>query len=277
MYAGIVLYNSEIEIVKRNIKSIQDTGLVDKIILVDNGSGNINEIKQLYCEEKFVILIENPENKGIATALNQMCEVAFQNSQNRLITLDDDSIIPIELIKAYKEIPISPNTGIITCRIEDRNYGRMHTKSSEGIDDIKFCISSGSLLNIDAWKVIGGFCERLFIDGVDFDICIRLRKAGYKIKRLNYVCLNHEIGHGRKVHILGHDAFVLNHSRLRLYYITRNYLYLGIKHHQLKYWGGEVCKRFLLVALYEKDKLGKLAYMIKGLFHGLTNSLGKYH
>ncbi len=277
MYAGIVLYNSNIEIVKNNIKSIQSTGLIDKIILVDNGSCNINEVKQLYCEEKFVILIENTENQGIATALNQMCEVAFKDSQSKLITLDDDSIIPSELIKAYKEYPICSDTGIITCRIEDRNYGRMHTQKSEGIEEIDFCISSGSLLNLNAWKAIGGFCESLFIDGVDFDICIRLRKAGYTIKRLNYVCLNHEIGHGKKVRILGHDAFVLNHSKIRLYYITRNYLYLGIKHHQFIHWGGEVCKRFLLVALYEKDRLCKLTYMIKGIYHGLTNNLGKYH
>ena len=277
MYAGIVLYNPNIKIVRDNIKSGKETELIDKIILVDNGSNNIKEIRELCYNDDFIILIENSKNLGIAAALNQICETALNNLQDKVLTLDDDSIIQKELIEAYDKFPMSSDIGIISCRIEDRNYGRMHTNTTMGVDDIEFCITSGALLNLAAWKSIGGFCESLFIDGVDFDICIRLRRSGYKIKRLNYVYLNHKIGEGRKVKIFGHNALVLNHSKLRLYYITRNYLYLGIKHHQIKYWTVEVCKRFLLVALYEKGKFQKLAYMLKGVFHGVTRSLGCYH
>jgi rhamnosyltransferase len=153
----------------------------------------------------------------------------------------------------------------------------MRTNKRSGIDDIDFCITSGSLLNLKIWNLIGGFDEKMFIDGVDFDYCIRIKKNGFTIKRLNYVKLDHEIGHGKKVRLFRRNALVLNHSKLRLYYISRNYLYLGFKHRQHLKWFIEVAKRILLVLLYEKQKFAKLHYMFKGIAHCLLGNFGKYN
>ena len=43
MYVGIVLYNPIIEIVRNNINKITKSNVIDKIILIDNHSKNINE------------------------------------------------------------------------------------------------------------------------------------------------------------------------------------------------------------------------------------------
>lgn len=56
-------------------------------------------------------------------------------------------------------------------------------------------ITSGSLTNLDAWKAIGGFDEKLFIDLVDTEYDIRALMKGYCSYRINTVVLTHEIGH----------------------------------------------------------------------------------
>lgn len=275
--AGIVLYNPDLGRLRMNIEAIERNGYVNQIVVVDNHSNNLDEAEQLLATHTTTHLIRNTKNVGIARALNQIAQYATEKGAAWVLTLDQDSVIPDGLIGEYLNYTNLPNVGIIACRIVDMNYGQMHTSRTEGWEYIEQCITSGSLLNLTAWKQVGGFCEKLFIDGVDFDFCIRLRQKGYKILRTNNTYLTHEIGHGRSVKIAGRKALVLNHSALRLYYIARNYLYIGITHNEKAKWIKEVMKRMLLVALYEKDKLNKLRHMARGIRHALKGELGEIH
>ena len=98
--AGIVLYNPDIERLSENIDSI--ISQVDKVILVDNGSSNINEVKQNFCSDK-ISFIFNEKNKGIATALNQLAIEAGNSGYTWILTLDQDSVCQSGLIEKYKK------------------------------------------------------------------------------------------------------------------------------------------------------------------------------
>ena len=64
IYAGIVTFNPEIIRLKQNIDAISPQ--LKEVVLFDNGSKNIKQIKKLIEEYNNVFLIEGRTNKGIA-------------------------------------------------------------------------------------------------------------------------------------------------------------------------------------------------------------------
>ena len=69
----------------------------------------------------------------------------------------------------------------------------------------------------------------MFIDGVDFEFCYRMKKSGMNILRVNDVVLSHEIGNITVRHFLGFRVIVKNHSPFRKYYIAKNIIYMARK------------------------------------------------
>lgn len=268
--AGIVLFNPEINRLKENIFSIIKQ--VPMLILIDNKSDNINEVKELIKDINKIILIENCENKGIANALNVILEVSSKHNFDWVLTLDQDSVADGQLIEKYIEF-ISKHTdganiACLTCDIIDRNFS-LNTiyKDYEYVD---YCITSGSLMNINYTMAVGGFDELMFIDKVDTDICINLISNGYKIVKLDYPGLLHEIGHATQINLIFRTWEIYNHASFRRYYMCRNASYL-LK----KYGNKKTFKIFLkeifqciLVFIYENDKKIKLKKSINGFNDG---------
>lgn len=88
--AGIVLFNPDVDRLKENVNAIIQQ--VDDLILIDNGSGNINEVKAIHFHDKKYTIIENGNNLGIATALGQIMEYGIQYGYDWVLTLDQDSV-----------------------------------------------------------------------------------------------------------------------------------------------------------------------------------------
>ncbi|HFI0014721.1 TPA: glycosyltransferase family 2 protein [Streptococcus suis] len=268
--AGIVLFNPDIKRLKENIDAviIQCTHLY----LVDNGSGNVDEVKGLlnqYNQSKISILW-NRENQGIAKALNQLTSAAQKEGFDWILTLDQDSVVPSNIVGEFEKYINNSSVGILCPIICDRNKDE-EIKINEDCTEIDECITSGSLLNIKAWSEIGGFDERMFIDGVDFDICYRLRQRGYKIYCIHSVVLLHELGHIEYHRFLFWKVLVKNHSAFRKYYIARNIIYVAKKRKSvllaIKGILQEV-KLLGIVLLYETDKKSKSISIIKGIRDG---------
>lgn len=268
--AGIVLFNPDIKRLKENIDAVivQCT----RLYLVDNGSGNIDEVKGLlnqYNQSKISILW-NRENQGIAKALNQLTSAAQKEGFDWILTLDQDSVVPSNIVGEFEKYINNSSVGILCPIICDRNKDE-EIKINEDCTEIDECITSGSLLNIKAWSEIGGFDERMFIDGVDFDICYRLRQRGYKIYCIHSVVLLHELGHIEYHRFLFWKVLVKNHSVFRKYYIARNIIYVAKKRKSvllaIKGILQEV-KLLGIVLLYETDKKSKSISIIKGIRDG---------
>lgn len=269
---GIVTFNPERARLAQNLAAIASCRGIAHVLVVDNASRNVEEIAD--CLGAEATLIRNTRNEGIAHALNQLCQAAAEMGADWILTLDQDSLISPNAIEVYERHEVHGKPlGIMCCRVFSEHFGNMYTKAETGTDEIRSCITSGSLVNLDAWRAVGGFFEPLFIDGVDFDFCIRVRKAGFRILRCNDVVLQQRIGQSREVYVLGHRAMVLNHAPSRYYYIARNYLYIGIHHGRLLHWVWEILKRMLLVACHEQGRRRKLAFMLRGISHALNGKL----
>ena len=266
--AGIVLFNPDINRLKENISAV----IVQcaHVYLVDNGSNNIDEVKKLlnqYNHSKVSVLC-NMENQGISKALNQLASEAQKGGFDWILTLDQDSVAPSNIIEEFEKYTNNLNTGMLCPVICDRNKGVV-VEVKDNYKEIDECITSGSLLNIKAWRKIGGFDESMFIDGVDFDICYRLRKNGYKILCIQSVVLLHELGRIVYHRFIFWKVLVKNHSAFRKFYIARNTVYLARKEHTniIKAILQNV-KLFLIVVCYEDDKWKKSKKILQGTIDG---------
>lgn len=273
---GIVLYNPEINRLKENIDAV--VRQAQQLVFINNGSKNINEILPII--PKDAVLINNEKNVGIATALNQILQYALDHDFEWAITLDQDSVVSDKLVATYQEKIKDSRLGMVCCEIKDRNAVLQREKDAKKEDCyVKVCITSASMLNVEAWRRIGGFDDSMFIDSVDFDICISLRKHGWKILKTYDTYILHEVGHSKVIKIFGKDYLSLNHSPFRYYYIVRNQIYLGRKYHFLSRNLLVTARTFWTVLRYEEQKKKKLARMVNGLIDGLicpiTNPIAK--
>lgn len=267
--AGIVLYNPEWGRLKENINSVFPQ--VDMLVLVDNGSDNICEVES-YCTKypEQIVLIKNNKNEGIAKALNQIIEFCSKKGAEWVLTLDQDSVCSDNFIKQMLPYTRRDNIGIICPAVCDRNdkYGK---KYNSEIDYVPLCITSGSLINTEIWERIGGYDEKMFIDMVDFEYCMRLKKEGFVIVRVNSACLLHECGRLKVVKIGGRFIQVYNHSPLRCFYYARNIVYCHRKLPDVfsaMQMRKMLFEKFVKVIVFEENKKDKVSNIISGIQAG---------
>ena len=264
--AGITLFNPSLEGILRNIGAIIKQ--VDRVICIDNGTKDIEEIERgIKLNYPDVIIIKNKENLGIAKALNQMFKYAKEEGYEWVLTLDQDSVCPCNIISEYKKFMNLKNLGSLCPVLDDRNYENTDLIEGE-VTYLDKCITSASLTSVEVWETVEGFFEELFIDFVDHDFSAKLIEHNYIIVRVNAVHLEHEIGHGKTVNFFGKRITVLNHSSFRKYYMTRNWIYYMKAHRDIINYSEERIKFiffFLKTFLYEENKMEKMTEMFRGL------------
>ncbi len=274
--AGIVLYNPDITRLKENLDAISPQ--TDEIICIDNASLNIEDIDGLLSYYPKVRIIKNDINQGIAAALNQIINYADKNAYKWVITLDQDSIVDYKLIDTYRLYLNKESMAMLTCLIQERTIDDRQAIERQDMTEVDKCITSGCLTNVKACIEVGGFNEALFIDYVDFDMCIRLIQRGWKIYCVNYIGLLHQTGQAQRVTVFGHKLYLQGHpievyheSPLRTYYFFRNVVYFCRK------YGSEgksytslahILWRALLIICYEHPKRIKMIQIFKGIKDG---------
>ena len=273
--AGIVLFNPDNERIHRSIDAISTQ--VDLLILVDNGSDNSEFVRGLAKNGK-IVLIENDKNYGIAKALNQMCARALYLGYSWILTLDQDSVCPPNLLNEFSKYIENQQLGIICPRFEiDVASIKVINKADTPNKFVDFCITSASLTNLFVWQKVGGFNEWLFIDCVDYDYCMKVRIAGYKIFMVNNLIINHCVG-TPTIHKLpfGRKIVLYNHSNFRNYYIVRNNIYFARKYRKeinFSLWIMKFTYFELIKIIFEKDRKGTLISAKKGFMDGVHADL----
>ncbi len=285
IFAGIITYNPDMDKLMDNIKVVLPQ--VDGLLIVDNGSENTTDINKLIQRVNVehnpnftdILFRANEKNKGVAYALNQIMNKAESLGANWVLTLDDDTEIYPDLLSKYRKFIESEEVeglASISCLRKDRQYKEKNravtvtevvNSSCQEYDIVKTCITSGNLVLVDAWRQVKGFNNRLFIDMVDDDFCLKLGEKGYKIARLNTHGFLHEMGENiQHVSFMGKDKVVFGYSPIRKYYTARNIRYIvnryhmGLNNEYTRY----LIKRIVGTLFYEKNKLKGLTAYIKG-------------
>lgn len=260
--AGIVLFNPDIQRIYKSLDSLSKQ--INIVILYNNGADIKKLLLNKFNDKLKIIIIGNGSNVGIATALNEIMNVATQEHIHWVLTLDQDSIIPDNLFKEFNKHIFDEKLAIICPQTIDFRRKYMTIISTPNSEYIDMCITSGSYTNVNIWNKLNGFDDYLFIDLVDNDYCKRVRLSGYKILKLNKVILDHQYGSLQERHPLiqkislwmGKTLHNTNISKLsfkrkvnpiRVYYENRNIIYLNKKY---KAYGGigyknHHCKTYL--------------------------------
>ena len=164
-----------------------DSGLPDRLsqvlrhahqmVIVDNGSGSeFTAILESAQRAGAAKLISNPENRGVAAALNQGIELALKHGCTWAMLFDQDSTALPELLhaaqRAYEGFPIPSRVAVIGADHDHPFHfkKRLCFPRESAYREMRTVITSGSLIDLSICKNIGGFREDLFIDSVDDEV-----------------------------------------------------------------------------------------------------------
>lgn len=275
--AGVVVWYNPSNDDINNIKSYINE--IDKLYIIDNTEGKKSNSKLI--NNKKIEYIYNNENIGIASALNLAAQKAIKEKYKYLLTMDQDSKFKnndLKILVDTVEKTDMKKIGIVSpwhktkLKIE---------KPKEEIDYPLDVMTSGNILNLEIYKKIDGFKDFLFIDGVDIEYCLNLKKHGYRIMRVNSVELEHDLGDIFYKKFFKKEFMCDNHNYIRIYYMARNYRYIRDNYKDV---APEFCNILVKIKglifkiiFYEDDKYKKLKSIYIGIRDYKKKKYGKYY
>jgi rhamnosyltransferase len=275
LLAIVILYYPD-EKVRTNIESYIQ--YVDKLIVWDNTPGGNSTMR--LPESRKISLEGTGKNMGIGKPLNVAVDYALKNHYSHLLTMDQDSSFATDKFLEYIEI-IKANTESDICLFSPGGQSAKG-KLAHSIVDINATITSGSVYRTELFDEVGLFREDFFIDAIDTEFCLRIKRHHYRIVWVMDVLMQHTLGYKLKKDFLGGRFSIgsLNYSPMRTYYIVRNHLavrFMYPEYKNIRYIVKLfVVKRFFAIIFIEQDKLPKLKAMFRGLFAALTKKMNPY-
>ncbi len=210
------------------------------VVVVDNGSAaDRREKLQEACARLGAELVELPENRGIAAAQN----VGIRRAQGAdyVLLMDQDSLPAPDMVarlvagargavaagRAVGAVgPVSADTRSSTEQMVyvSRTWGPRRATAQE-LDaerlETAFLLASGCLVPTPVLATVGLMNEAWFIDHVDLEWGLRVRRAGYTLFAVPDAHLAHSLG-DRLTKLPGRAQEVHVHSPVRTYYLARN-------------------------------------------------------
>ncbi|MEM3434009.1 MAG: hypothetical protein QXP27_07530 [Candidatus Methanomethyliaceae archaeon] len=174
----------------------------------------------------------------MATALNQGVERALRLGFKWVAMFDQDSVPAPSFLESlgriYASFPEKHRVGIIGANYIHVSSGlpalECTTKGGSEFLEVESVITSGSLLNLEAFLDVDKFRDDFFIDQVDEEYCLRLRSHGWKVLMSCQPLLTCTIGSPVLRRFLWKRVYCSNHPPIRRYYITRNRIVLWRKY-----------------------------------------------
>jgi rhamnosyltransferase len=284
--AAIVTYNPDEDFPRRVARIAHQ---VHRVLIIDNCSdAPAMTVIQATCSRQSAYLIRNTQNLGLGAALNQAARWARDHGYSWVLTLDQDSIVAEDLAQTLARIGAGFDSKDRVAIIGSTYVGFTNPMPEASMTDSsrppcreeKTVITSGSLLSLLAFETIGPFREDFFIDLVDLEYCLRARSKRFKVVLSLTPTMRHALGAVSTHRILGIQKGTSNHSPERRYYMMRNHVVL-IREYFLREPEFVLSslysrvKSIVLLSLFEKQRLRKLAYTALGVWDGLTLRLGK--
>lgn len=226
----VVTYEPDLDRLAACLMSLQ--GQVERIVIVDNGSGPDNDPAAVAGGAELVRL---GANLGIGAALNTGVARLLDKTPpaDWILTLDQDSVLQDgavgKVLDAYDQLPPSwrERCALLAMRHRPLEPPRGLWRRAERRLDLgtvgafrvrRLAITSGNLVRTDAARVVG-YDEDLFVDQVDFAYCAALGRRGYAVAELPAVLFEHRIGRATATPDGSHRSY---EPGQRIYYVARN-------------------------------------------------------
>ncbi len=277
--AVVILYHPPENVID-NIKSYYN--YVERIYVFNNTETasyyNLSSLSKVH-------YFHDSQNCGIANRLNTACELSLKDGYEWILTMDQDTKFSEEAISNYfnclQQYKEKNMVAAFGANFKKESTANPSNCQSEKVDRL---ITSGMLLNLSAYKKIGGFDESLFIDLVDDEYCIAATKAGYSIVQFPNIYTFHNLG--KQVYRASIKSLYLIkkkkqiHSPLRCYYMYRNMLYIKEKYKDsniklVKEENKIVTSYIKVCILYGRKTWSVIKYLIAARRDFKNNKMGK--
>jgi GT2 family glycosyltransferase len=209
-------------------------------IVVDNGStdDSVARIRATYPD---VTLIETGANLGYAGGNNVGIRYALEMHPDYVLILNNDTEVKSDFLsRLLEEAESDPSIGVVGPKmyffdppdmvfaagslviwgdgtLNQRGIWQRENEAeplyADGPEDVDFIIGCGVLFRREVLERIGLFDERYYLNFEDVDICIRARRAGYRVRYTPNAILYHKV-----------SASLGQGSPKNTYYMTRNAL-----------------------------------------------------
>ena len=262
---------------------------IDKLIVVDDGSPHSSVLDELNDANFEVIRLT--ENSGIAKALNVGMQAALDQGADYILNLDQDSVLDSDymgrVLETFRGAARATKLGVVLTDSVNHQPSIPPKYSPEGFGLLEEGIQSGLVVSAACLRGAGMLDERLFIDCVDIEFCLRVRDHGWNIAVAPGANITHSLGEQEPYRPFGRQRFADGkvvtfqyHKPFRQYYITRNNIDLCLRNLRRRpRWVVSVGRRELVPTV--KTLIGSsqrrkqwLAVTV-GTWHGLIRRRGK--
>lgn len=242
----------------------------DKQALDDYTSKRLRQIEGL-------TILQTQQNSGVGSALNALVVQARCDQMTAILLLDQDSDLPVglpyNLLEGMKRLrsldhrvaAIGPRPVAATGSGTKAPHYRIRSGSEGSLRTVDFVITSGALIDLDAYRAVGRFRSSFKMDMIDVEWCFRAWSKGYSVWFDETEALPHRVGSGtvhlgpinfhrqsleRMVSYFEARTFALRlrHMPLRWKVFTTLYIPIQIAAYVLHQGGGAYCLRKLMAA-----------------------------
>jgi GT2 family glycosyltransferase len=292
-----VAYNGA-DVLMRQLDALRrQTRKLDEVIVVNNASTD-DTVNLLVTEHPEVTVLNLPENGGVGGGYAAGLAYAALTKKYDWVWLFDQDSVPANdglerLLQGLEHLgsnadstailaPVCVHPGTkLPCPGFSWRGGRMIPVSGDSNQPttlVDMVISSGSLVRRRAIEEVGLPRADFFMDFVDYEHCLRLRRHGFKIVVVRDSHLNHVLGDPSQFKLLGRTTYWTNHAPWRIYYRVRNEIFIVWQYYPNWTNKGLALYRLARFAiaslLFGKQKLACLGMMHRGLLDGRAGRLG---
>lgn len=251
-----------------------DAGLIDAVasvqtqvagvVVVDDGSGADATETLEVLRSRGVLVEVRGANQGIAVALNSGIAQAMDAGARRVVTFDQDSFVADGFVASLcAAADLAAASGARVGAVVPEYFAQVRQARGPGqaeYSDASEVIQSGMLIPAEVIRAVGALREDFFIDLVDTEYEMRLRRAGYRVIAARGVRLEHALGaryrrelFGRPVHVPGVPPALTLSTPFRYFYRVRNRCVLAREYFRSA--PGAVLRAVLLDVIHFADVL----------------------
>jgi rhamnosyltransferase len=274
--AVLVTYNSDLSRLKESLSVLV---LQCRVVVVDNS--NINKFQDIIEKLSFqagAVYLSLGDNFGIAHAQNVGIAWARKNRATDILLIDDDTIPDCNFVMNLLNARNSLNLqyAVISSRTINNNGQDISNRLLKGSTDFTPCselTSSGTLISMVIFDLVGIFDEKLFIDCVDFEWGWRASALGVPLLLCNNICIRHRLGEGERLGIK-------IASPIRHYYQYRNVLRMIFYSKAPLLWRlSQLIKlpiKLFFIAFFTNQRYVRLRYAFWGVCDFICGRYGKF-
>lgn len=216
----VALYNPVLEELSNIYEYVRHS---DVCILMDDSEIDNSIFVNSFFDNKDIentIYVWNKKNVGLCASVNSGINRAVEHGADWVLLMNPDSKISSNMIKEFS-VFIDKNDCTKICALAPQyNYDRHKRERYNGYRMLSWSNMSGMCVNVKLLEDIGNFDEKLFIDGLDIEWCIRARSKGYKIIEVGSAVLEHHPAETRILLVGGKELFKYGWDSIDRYYYS---------------------------------------------------------